>query len=66
MGCEKQWEATAPIQSHCKTAALVPEFVLEDLPSTELQPRFLHLQEGTALGQNTRDDDIKLKYIGLY
>ena len=27
-----------------KTAALVPEFVVEDLPSAELQPRFLHLQ----------------------
>ena len=26
-----------------KTAALVPEFVMEDLPSAELQPRFLHL-----------------------
>ena len=24
-----------------KTAALVPEFVVEDLPSAELQPRFL-------------------------
>ena len=27
-----------------KTAALVPEFVVEDLPSVELQPRFLRLQ----------------------
>ena len=27
-----------------KTAALVPEFVAEDLPLAELQPRFLHLQ----------------------
>ena len=26
-----------------KTAALVPEFALEDLPSAELQPRFLAL-----------------------
>ena len=26
-----------------KTAALVPEFAVEDLPSTELQPRFLRL-----------------------
>ena len=33
-----------------KTAALVPEFAVEDLPSVELQPRFLHLQ-------NTSDDD---------
>ena len=27
-----------------KTAALVPKFVVEDLPSAELQPRFLRLQ----------------------
>ena len=27
-----------------KTTALVPEFVVEDLPSSELQPRFLRLQ----------------------
>ena len=27
-----------------KIAALVPEFVVEDLPSAELQPRFLCLQ----------------------
>ena len=27
-----------------KIAALVPEFAMEDLPSAELQPRFLSLQ----------------------
>ena len=27
-----------------KTAALVSEFAVEDLPSAELQPRFLRLQ----------------------
>ena len=27
-----------------KTAALVPEFAVEDLPSAELHPRFLRLQ----------------------
>ena len=27
-----------------KTTALVPEFVVEDLPLAELQPRFLRLQ----------------------
>ena len=27
-----------------KTAALVPEFAVEDLSSEELQPRFLRLQ----------------------
>ena len=36
-----------------KTAALVPVFAVEDLPSAELQPRFLQLHNGAALGQNT-------------
>ena len=27
-----------------KTVALVPQFVVEDLPLAELQPRFLRLQ----------------------
>ena len=36
-----------------KTTALVPEFAVEDLPSAELQPRFLHFSKGPALGQNT-------------
>ena len=42
-----------------KTAALVPEFVVENLPSTELQPWVLLCSEGPALGQNTAaaDDD---------
>ena len=31
MGCGKQWEATSPIDPG-KTAALVPEFAMEDLP----------------------------------
>ena len=31
-----------------KTAALVPEFAVEDLPSVELQPRFLRLQWRTC------------------
>ena len=26
------------------TAALIPEFAVEDLPSAELQPRFLRLE----------------------
>ena len=34
-----------------KTAALVSEFAVEDLPSAELQPRSQRLQEGPALGQ---------------
>ena len=36
-----------------KTAALVPEFTVEDLPSAELQPRFLRCSGEPALGQNT-------------
>ena len=33
--CGKQREAAAPIQFQEKTAALVPEFTVEDLPSAE-------------------------------
>ena len=41
-----------------KTATLIPEFAVEDLPSAELQPRFLLLQLRTCLwSQNTDDDD---------
>ena len=36
-----------------KTAALVPEFAEEDLPSSELQPRYLRLHSRTCLGKNT-------------
>ena len=43
VGCGKPWEATAPNQSFGKTAVLVPAFAVEDLPSAELQPRFLRL-----------------------
>ena len=35
-----------------KTAALVPEFAVEDLPSAELQSWFLSLQWKTCLQQN--------------
>ena len=38
-----------------KTAVLVPEFAMEDLPSAELQPRFCALSEGPALWENTDD-----------
>ena len=36
-----------------KTAALVPEFVMEDLPSAELQPWFLSLQWKTCIGRTS-------------
>ena len=36
-----------------KTAALVPEFAVKDLPSAELQPGFCACSEGPTLGQNT-------------
>ena len=36
-----------------KTAALVPELAVEDLPSAELQPRFLPCNEGPVVGLNT-------------
>ena len=36
-----------------KTAALVPEFAVDDLPSAELQPRSCVGIKGPALGQKT-------------
>ena len=42
-----------------KTAALVPEFAVEDLPSAELEPRFLHLQWRTCPWTEHSDDDNK-------
>ena len=43
-----------------KTAALVPEFAVENQPSAELQPWFLRLQERTCpWAENTDDDDEK-------
>ena len=40
-----------------KTAALVPEFAVEDLPSAELQPRFLRLQSRTCPWAEHSDHD---------
>ena len=47
-----------------KTAALVPEFAVEDLPSAELHAKFLHLQwrmcplpEHTDVDDDDDDDD---------
>ena len=45
---KRQWvrKATGSYRTYsipCKTAAWVPEFVLEDLLSAKLQPRFLRL-----------------------
>ena len=40
-----------------KAAALVPEFVMEDLPSAELQPRFMSLQCRTCPWTEQLDDD---------
>ena len=40
-----------------KTAALVPEFVVEDLPLAKLQPRFLRLQWWTCPWAERSDDD---------
>ena len=40
-----------------KTAALVLEFAVEDLPSAELQPRFLSLQRRTCpCAEHSHDD----------
>ena len=40
-----------------KTAALVPEFAVEDLASAELQHRFLRLQRRTYPWTEHSDDD---------
>ena len=50
-----------------KTAALVPEFAVEDLPSAELQPRFLCLQWRTCpwAEHSDVDDYMYLKIILL-
>ena len=36
-----------------KTAVLVPEFAVEDLPSADLQPSFLNLQRKTCFWERT-------------
>ena len=40
-----------------KAAALIPEFAMEDLLSTELQPRFLRFQRRTYPWAEHSDDD---------
>ena len=44
MGCGKQLGSYNTYSIHGKTAALVPQLAVENLPSAELQPRFLRLQ----------------------
>ena len=45
LGCRKQREGSYLTYSiHGNTAVMVPEFVVEYLPSAELQPWFLDLQ----------------------
>ena len=43
-----------------KTAALVPEFAVEDPPSAELQPRFLCLQWRTCPWAEHYDDELDM------
>ena len=45
-----------------KTALLVFEFTVEDLPSTELEPRFRRLQLRTCPWAEHSNDDILLYY----
>ena len=48
------WKATGSYRTYSipgKTAALVPEFAVEDLPLAELQPDSCICSEGFALGQ---------------
>ena len=53
MGCGKQ----PHLFISGKTAALVPEFAVEHLPSAELQPWFLHFQWRTCPWAEDSDDD---------
>ena len=47
-----------------KTAALVPEFAVEDLPSAELQPMFLRLYGRTyPWAEHSDNDDETLKNL---
>ena len=48
-----------------KSAALVPEFAVEDLPLAELQPRFLCLQWKTCPWAEHSDDDDDVSNTGL-
>ena len=46
------WKATGSYHTYSipgKTAVMVPKFAGEDLPSAELQPRFLPLLQNTLL-----------------
>ena len=45
-----------------KTATLVPEFAVEDLPWAELQPWFLRLQQKSCPWAEHSDDDISHIY----
>ena len=65
-GCGKQQEANAVIKSLVKTDALIPEFAVEDLPSAELQPRFLRLQWRTYHWAEHSFDDKPKKLRTLY
>ena len=54
------WKATGSYRTYSipgKTAALVLEFAVEDLPSAELQLRFLRLQWSTWPWAKHSDDD---------
>ena len=50
-----------------KTATLVPEFAVEDLPSVELQPGFLCLQLRTCpWAEHSNDDDDDYNIIAYF
>ena len=50
-----------------KIAVLVPKFAVKDLPSAELQPRFLRLQWWTCpWAEHTDDDDVILKTLLVF
>ena len=56
-GVRKATESYRTYSIPGKTAALVPEFALDDLPSAELQPRFLRMKRMTCPWVEHDDDD---------
>ena len=60
---KREWdvESNGKLQHYSirgKTAVLVSEFIVEDLTSAELQPRFLRLQQKTCPWTEHSDDDV--------
>ena len=56
-GVQKSTESYRTYSISCKTAALVADFAVEDMPSAELQFRYLRLQWKTCPWTERSNDD---------